>query len=408
MFILFFIVASVSGFLSSKVRTQQTFLRIKEKRISILYNFSKRLNGALNINDIAEIVVDELNKIFSANVVIIFAESEKKIKAKPHSSSTLILDDQEWVFAQWTFSANQIAGKYTSALPNAKATYYPINSKSGVLGVLGLQYQNNNQLTFDKEELLLDIINQINKTIEREYLDDLAKQSLLISQSENLYKTLFNSLSHELKTPITTLIGAISLLNDEKILEKKNYYDNIISEIKIAAERLNRLVENLLDMARLESGYINLKADWHSISDLINSVINQLKNEIKMHKFYNNIAEEIILYFDYALIEQAVKNILHNSLLYTPDGSEIIIEGYKQNENFILSITDNGSGFSDEVLTKLFNKFYRVPGTKTGGTGLGLSIAKGFIEAHKGTITASNKNNSGAVFTISLPINGPQ
>ncbi len=404
MLILFFIVASVPGYLSTKVRTQQAMLRLKDKRTEILYNLSKRLAGALNINDIAEIIVNELEKIFSVKVVVIFAESTKKLKAKPHTSSTFLIDDYEWVFAQWAFSANQKTGKFTNTLPSASATYYPIDSKSGVLGVIGLNFKNNQPLSFDQEELLNDLLNQISKTIEREYLDEIAKQSLLATESEKLYKTLFNSISHELKTPITTIIGAVSSFNDSKIFENKNSLTGIVNEINIAAERLHRLVENLLDMARLESGNLNLKLGWNSIADLIHSVTERLKNESKFHKLNIKIDEDIVFRFDYTLLEQAIINIVHNALTYTPAGSEITIEGIQQNYNYILNISDNGNGFSEEALTKLFTKFYRIPGTKTGGTGLGLSIAKGFIEAHGGSITASNKSSGGAMFTIIIPI----
>ena len=408
MFILFFIVASVSGYLSTKVRTQQSLLRIKEKRISILYNISKRLSVAVNLNDIAEVIVDEINKILNANTVIIFAESTKKLKAKPHSASTFMIDDYEWVFAQWAYTANQKTGRFTSTLPNALATYYPINSKSGVLGVIGISFENNQPLSFDKEDLLNDILTQISTAIEREYLDDIAKQSLLATESEKLYKTLFNSISHELKTPITTIIGAVSSFKDEKIVGNKNSLTKILNEINIAAERLHRLVENLLDMARLESGKLNLKLGWHSIADLIRSVIERCKNESSNHIIITKIDEECVFRFDFTLMEQALINIVHNSLVYTPDGSEIIIEGTQQNYNYILTISDNGSGFSKDSLNKLFTKFYRIPGTKTGGTGLGLSIAKGFIEAHGGTIQASNKTSGGAVFTIILPLKEKQ
>lgn len=404
MFVLFFIVASVSGYLSTKVRIQQSLLRIKEKRISILYNLSKRLTAAINNNDIAEIIVDELNKTFSAKVVLIFAETTKKLKAKPHSASSFVIDDYEWVFAQWAYSENQKTGKFTSTLPNALATYYPINSKSGVLGVIGLNFETDQPLSFDREDLLNDMLNQISKAIEREYLDELAKQSLLASESEKLYKTLFNSISHELKTPITTIIGAVSSFKDEKIIEDRNSLAKIINEINIAAERLHRLVENLLDMARLESGNLNLKLGWNSIADLVHSVTERFKNESGHHKIISKIEEDCVFRFDYTLLEQAIVNIIHNSLIYTPDESEIIIEGLQQNYNYILNISDNGNGFSEEALNKLFTKFYRIPGTKTGGTGLGLSIAKGFIEAHGGTIKASNKPSGGAVFTIILPL----
>ena len=157
-------------------------------------------------------------------------------------------------------------------------------------------------------------------------------------------------------------------------------------------------------MARLESGNLNLKLGWHSMTDLVRSSVEKLQGEIKLHKIINKVKDDFVFKFDFALLEQALINILHNSLSHTSSESEIVIEGMQQSYNYILSISDNGNGFNEEALIKLFDKFYRIPGTKTGGTGLGLSIAKGFIEAHGGTITAANKKNGGAVFTIILPI----
>jgi two-component system sensor histidine kinase KdpD len=182
-------------------------------------------------------------------------------------------------------------------------------------------------------------------------------------------------------------------------------WEKFIEEIDIASERLNRLVENLLDMARLESGNLKLKLDYHSVEDLIHSVIEKLHNELEGHIIKVDVQEDIEIFkFDYGLLEQSLINIVHNSIQYTPPGSEIKIEVRAINYRCLIIISDNGKGFPRDSLNKLFDKFYRIPGTKAGGTGLGLSIAKGFIEAHKGTIVASNGDNGGAVFTISIPI----
>lgn len=157
-------------------------------------------------------------------------------------------------------------------------------------------------------------------------------------------------------------------------------------------------------MARLESGKLHLKLGWNSITDLVRSAIDRITLENKSHTINSKITDDVVFRFDFALLEQSIINILQNAIVYTPEGSEITIEGSQQNFNYIINISDNGNGFSEEALGKLFQKFYRVPGTKTGGTGLGLSIAKGFIEAHGGTISASNKKSGGAIFTIILPI----
>jgi two-component system sensor histidine kinase KdpD len=406
MLIMYFIVATVTGTLSSKIRTQQTFLRQREKRIISLFNLSKELSAAVGLEDIAEIAVKRIEQTFAAKSAVIFYESANKLSARSCSASTLNNEDIEWNIAQWVFLNGQKAGKFTSTLMSASLSYFPLKSKSGPLGVVALKYGNEDAISFEHENLLENFISQITNAVEREYLNDFAKKSLIADESEKLYKTLFNSISHELKTPITTIMGAVSSFKDEKIFQNKSVWEKFIEEIDIASERLNRLVENLLDMARLESGNLKLKLDYHSIEDLIHSVLEKLHNELDGHIIKVDVQEDIEIFkFDYGLLEQALINIVHNSVQYTPPGSEIKIEVRAINYRCLILVSDNGKGFPRESLNKLFDKFYRIPGTKAGGTGLGLSIAKGFIEAHKGTIVASNGDNGGAVFTISIPIN---
>jgi len=405
MFVMYFIVASVTGYFSTKVRTQQKFLKQREEKTRALYYLSKELSAAAGMDDVAEISVQQIKKSFNAEIALLFAESEKKLKAKPHPSGNFVMNDFEWTFAQWCFTSNQKTGKFTNTLPNADATYFPLNCKSGVLGVFGIKLAENSQLSYNQKDLLTSFLEHITNAVEREYLNDLAKKSLLATESEKLYKTLFNSISHELKTPIATIIGAASAFDDEELTVNVKAQSKIVSEIKIAAERLNRLVANLLDMARLESGNLNLKRDWHSISDLLNSCIKRLKEESVNHKITVKAEDDFVFQFDYALLEQALVNIIHNSIIYTPPGTEIKIEVISQNQNCIITISDNGDGFSKEELPHLFKKFFRIRGSKTGGTGLGLSIAKGFVEAHGGMLTAGNRKTGGAEFNILLPIN---
>jgi two-component system sensor histidine kinase KdpD len=403
MFFMYFIVASVTGYFSTKVRTQQKFLRQREEKTRSLYYLSKELSAATGIDDVAGIALSKIEEMFQAETALFFTESDKKLKAKPHPSGSFIANDIEWVFAQWCFSNNQKTGKFTNTLPNAEATYYPLKSKTGMHGVLGIKMKNDNLLSFEQEDLLTSFLEQITTAIEREYLNDLAKKSLLTEESEKLYKTLFNSVSHELKTPITTIISATSSLSEKKIFADEKAQLKILKEIKVASQRLHRLVENLLDMARLESGNLNLKRDWHSINDLLNSAVKRLKDLASNHKITVNVVDDFVFQCDYALLEQALVNIIHNSIVYTPAGSEIIIEANSQNQNCIITICDEGKGFSQDDLNNLFKKFFRSPASGTGGTGLGLSIAKGLIEAHGGTITVMNGTNGGAVFTIILP-----
>jgi two-component system sensor histidine kinase KdpD len=219
-----------------------------------------------------------------------------------------------------------------------------------------------------------------------------------------LYNTVLNSLSHELKTPISTIIGAIDTLKETPSKLSEQHRIELLSEIDSASMRLNRQVENLLNMSRLESGFIKPQLDWCDMSELVHKVIQniQLENSGHLIKFVQK--EEIPLFkLDRGLIEQVIYNIAHNSIQYTPPQSIISIGVAHQNESCIITISDNGPGFPEKELASVFKKFYRLPNSATGGTGLGLSIVKGFIEAHHGEVFLENQREGGAKFILVIP-----
>jgi two-component system, OmpR family, sensor histidine kinase KdpD len=220
-----------------------------------------------------------------------------------------------------------------------------------------------------------------------------------------LYKTLFDSLSHELRTPIATIVGASDNLLQNNSNISENDKSNLLHEISIAAFRLNRLIDNLLNMQRLESGMLKIKPDWCEINELISAPVGRLQTELSTHNFQLNIPEDIpVVKLDAGLIEQALFNLLHNEILYTPNGSTITVSVNYKNGNLTICISDNGRGFSEEELKLLFTKFYRSAVKTTGGTGLGLSIVKGFVEAHAGKVKVENNFPHGAKFTLEIPV----
>jgi len=223
------------------------------------------------------------------------------------------------------------------------------------------------------------------------------------SKAIKFYNTLLNSLSHELRTPITTVIGATdNLMNADKLSEKDK--SELLNEISIAALRLNEQVENLLSMSRLESGVFQIKKDWCDIKELIYTVINRFDSKISSHKIAVLVPDQIPLFkLDYGLMEQVLHNLISNAIQHTPEGTDIVITADCQDEKIILKISDSGKGFPEKEIEQVFEKFYRVQGSHTGGTGLGLSIVRGFIEAHNGHVTLTNLPLRGAMFTIEIP-----
>jgi two-component system sensor histidine kinase KdpD len=220
----------------------------------------------------------------------------------------------------------------------------------------------------------------------------------------HFYNTLFNSLSHELRTPITTIMAATDNLQvDSDKLSSKDKSE-LLNEITIASTRLNRQVENLLSMSRLESGIIQVKKDWCDVKELIYTTLKQFEPTIGKYRVSIFVPDNLPLFkLDFGLIDQVLHNLISNAIHHTPEGTDIIIKADCIEDKLLMTISDNGKGFPEKDINKVFDKFYRVQGSKSGGTGLGLSIARGFVEAHHGTISLRNLPLSGAEFTIEIP-----
>jgi len=218
-----------------------------------------------------------------------------------------------------------------------------------------------------------------------------------------LYNTLLNSLSHELRTPLSTILGAVDSLKENKNIISPENQNQLLIEIDKASIRLNRQVENLLNMSRLESGMLKPKNDWCDINELINHIIQKL-NIDKNHTIDFIPTENLPLCkLDAGITEQIIHNLLHNAIQYTPPKSIIKVETKMELQNCVIIVSDNGNGFSENQINLVFDKFYRLPNSKAGGSGLGLSIVKGFVEALNGSVHLENNSSGGAKFTIKIP-----
>ena len=391
MFVSYFIIAIITGILTVRIR-------IREERATALFTLTKELTSATTQHDVAEAAIKNIAQYFFSDVAIFLSQPDGDMFTAAHPNSMYSVDEKEFGVAAWVYWNEKKAGKFTGMHPSASATYFPITGPRYPLGVIGIKEKRGTQFTVDQESLLQIFIAQISSTLEREQLNEITNRTVLYAESEKLYRTLFNSISHELRTPIAAIISATESLS-------QNHQQEFVGEIQTAAERLNRLVENLLDMTRLESGKLAPKLDWCDINDLFRSSLQKLNEELSSRRVSIDIPTEMpLVKLDFGLMEQVFTNLLYNASLYTPSGSIITLSAKIAEKNCIFTVSDNGPGFPVEALKHLFEKFYRIPASRTGGTGLGLSIAKGFVEAHKGTITAANRPSGGAEFIITIPV----
>ncbi len=403
---LFFVVALASGVLTSRIRIKESVVRRREFQSSTLYSFVNDMAAAEGIDDIAQAGIKTLTMVFKTPVALFLPGADAAIGKGIHELSTFRPEsEKELSVAEWVFANKKPAGRATSTLAFAEGVYFPLIIHENRIGVVGLVLPDRAIITSEQEALLMMFLHQWAFAIDRAHLRVEAENAKILKESERLNKTLLNCISHELRTPLATITGASSSLTDPGVAENKTARGILAGEIKTAAMRLNRLVENLLNMTRIESGGLTILKDWCDIRDLINSVTAELSEELSGRKVVVSIAEDIpLVKVDGVLIEQAISNIVLNAAQYTPPGTAITMGADFESGSLIVTVDDEGPGIPEDSLKKIFEKFYRAPGSRAGGTGLGLSIVSGFVMAHGGTVTVRNRPEGGARFTVRLPV----
>jgi len=280
--------------------------------------------------------------------------------------------------------------------------HLPLATERAAVGVLSVGLPDRT-LTLAQRDLLEAYARQAALVLDRVALRAAAEQSKLVAESERLSNALLNSISHELRTPLAAITSATSTLADARD-GPAELRRSMIAEIQEASARLNRLVGNLLDVTRLESGHVQTRLDWCDVGDLIQATLRSLDRELSGRNVKVEIAENLPLArLDFTLMQQALSNLLLNAVVHTPPGTPILLQAGTEQGELVLSVADNGPGLSPELLPRVFDKFIRAPDAAAGGSGLGLAIVKGFVEAQGGKITAGNRPAGGAVFTIRMP-----
>jgi two-component system sensor histidine kinase KdpD len=405
MFIMYFIIALVMGSLTSRLRTQERLVRRREERTTALYEMANEIARATAMEEVIRTAISRVGVTFGAEVAILHANPAGVLAVEPDAASTWAPDEKEFSVAAWAFGNRGPAGRHTDTLPSAEGLYVPLLAHGECLGVLAIRQPSGARMGLEQGTLLDTFAGQIALAMERGLLDAAAQHSAVVAESERLYRTLLNSVSHELRTPIAAIAGAASGLLDPRTDPQSLL---LVNEIQAAADRLNLLVENLLDMTRLESGLLKVRRDWIDVSDVVSMAVRQTADLLTQHQLTVDLAPDLpLLRADFVLLQQALANLLHNAAVHTPPGTRVLVRAHREGERLLLVVEDGGPGLPKEDPERVFDKFYRAPGAASGGTGLGLSIVRGLVEAHGGTVHAENKPEGGARFSIRLPLDAP-
>lgn len=402
---LYYVVAMVMGNLMARLRLREQVLMTREERVAAVYNFSRLLSRSTSLEETVRSAVTFISEFFKSRVSVNLRDKAGKLELKAAEGSNRKLSSKEASVAFWVFENRKPAGRYTDTLPLASGTYYPLVSTGGIVGVLGLRLAKRQRLRPDQEEILFAFVNHAAITIERDFLASDKRRARVAEESEKLHAAILNSISHELRTPIAVIRGAISTMQLKSTEKNAAAQQALLAEADIAARKLNVLVSNLLDMSRIEAGKIKLNRETHDLKGILGETVEKLRAEYQGSSLALRYeGSDFACFCDYSLLQQAFHNVLANALSHNQAGVrvEALLAGNDQNSLRVI-ISDDGSGIEDSMIDTIFEKFVRAPHASPGGTGLGLPIARSIIELHGGTISAKNRPEGGAVFEITLP-----
>ncbi|AZN96263.1 sensor histidine kinase KdpD [Mesorhizobium sp. M9A.F.Ca.ET.002.03.1.2] len=407
--VLFFtIVAIVVSNVAARARAHALVAMARARTTELLYSFTQKLASVGILDDVLWATAYQTALMLKVRVVLLLPENGSiAVKAGYPPEDTL--DEADLAAAKWAWQSNRPAGRGSENLPGAKRLFLPIRTGRGAVGVVGIDSDKPGPLlTPDGRRLLDALADQAALAIERVHLVEDMERVKHTVETEQLRSALLTSISHDLKTPLSAVLGSAEAMRnmwpDLADAQRADLLATIIDE----AERLNRFIANLLDMTKLESGAIVANTSLHDVGEIVGSALDRAARILDQHEVELEFAPDLpMLMLDAVLFEQALFNLLDNAAKYSPAGTTIRIEGWRDENSVCLEVFDEGGGIPIADLEHIFDKFYRArKGDQVrAGTGLGLAISQGFIEAMNGTITAANRSDrSGAVFTIRMPV----
>src|SRR5256712_2977740 len=406
-FAVMLIVGFVISGLTARIRAQALAARDREQRTAALYAMSRELASTRGVDELLTIAVRHIAEVFRSQVVVLLPDAGGRLA--PWRAGQFQMDANDLGVGRWVFEHRQPAGLGTATLPGASALYLPLLASRGPVGVLGVRPADRHALDAPEQLHQLETFgNQTALAIERANLAAEAQDAQIGIESERLRNSLLSSVSHDLRTPLATITGAVStILESGPRLDAQTRHE-LLESVREEADRLNRLVQNLLEMTRLESGALQLRREWHPLHEVICAALSRLGKQLGDRRVDTSVPPDLPLVpIDDVLIEQVLVNLLDNAVKYTPRSSPIRIMATATDRAVTVEVADHGPGLPRGEEEKVFEKFYQGDAAGGRGAGLGLAICRGVVHAHGGRIWAQNLPEGGVAFLFTLPLSGP-
>jgi two-component system sensor histidine kinase KdpD len=400
-------IALITGQMTAGLRYQARVASSREERARALYEFARDMSSLLQTDQVLEAANKFIAATFQANVAILIPDDQDRLVL--HDPGGLARTADLRAAAQWAYDTSQSAGAGTDTLPGSEFLYLPLRAPMRTRGVLAIKAANRRLLMVPEQQRLLDTFAALVAiALERVHYVEVAQQALIRMESERLRNSLLAALSHDLRTPLAALVGlaeSLELTKPELSGQQRDTAQAIAEE----ARRMNELVKNLLDMARIESGDVKLRREWQSVEEVVGSALKASRSALANRRVEVALPPDLpLVEFDATLIERVLYNLLENAGKYTPSGTTIKIAAEASGDQLLVTITDDGPGVPQAQREAIFEKFTR--GSResaTPGVGLGLAISRAIVEAHRGRIWVDDSAGRGARFCFTLPLGTP-
>jgi two-component system sensor histidine kinase KdpD len=403
-FAVMFVVSFVISHLTKRIREQADGAREAEQRTASLYAVTRELSVAQGRGVLLAVAARHVREVFRGAVAVLMPQDDGSLEPVLADPGVFLGSDKDLGVAGWVWTHQRAAGFGTDTLPSAPATFFPLKGARGRVGVLALLRHDRASEAPHDRELLETFAGLIGSALERVVLAEEARRAQLRVESEQLRNSLLSSVSHDLRTPLAIVTGAASTLLDPAGPTDVAIRRDLIETIHSEGQRLNRLVQNLLDMTRLEAGVLEIHKEWQPIEEVVGAALERTESRLLGRQVTTELAPNLPLAsFDSVLIEQVLINLLENAARHTPPGTEVLLAARARPDELEIEVSDRGPGVSPADAAHVFEKFYRAG---AGGVGLGLTICQGIVLAHGGRIWVEAREGGGASFRFTLPVTG--